>query len=110
MVDLPTETDEMYDSVIRRINEQHPDRRDSAMRALLWVTYATRSLSLDELVTVIRLSSEDEGFYESGWVDAETLLASCFGLINVEKDTRKTRLMRTWNGTPPILSRLTTEI
>jgi ankyrin repeat domain-containing protein 50 len=93
--ELPTEIDEMYDSILRRIDEQDMDRRDSAKRALLWVTYATDALALDELVAFLQIPSADGKSYAMSRVDGETLIESCYGLLTIEDNTKKIRFMRT---------------
>lgn len=84
-----------YDQAIRRIETQKPGMRLIAQKALGWITYAKRPLSVDELRYAIAVQPGHSHFNEEDLSDIDDIVSACRGLVTVDRghDTQTARLV-----------------
>ncbi|TFK21240.1 hypothetical protein FA15DRAFT_645855 [Coprinopsis marcescibilis] len=88
---LPTGVEAMYRTTLERI--EHHDRRNVVRRALLWIIYARRPLSMKELLRAVSTCPDTYAFDDELSVDEDTLVSACCGLIVVESKKGEVRLV-----------------
>ena len=95
---LPTELSALYERTIERILRLKPERGTLGLMALLWVTFAKRRLSLQELqyalATHYVVGSFEVGQFDLDAIpDKAVILAASCGLLTVDAsgDVRLTR-------------------
>ena len=84
---LPKENEALsvaYDQAMRRIEAQKPGMRLIAQKALGWITYAKRLLSVDELRYAIAVQRGHYQFNEEDLSDIDDIVSACGGLITVD--------------------------
>ena len=85
---LPKENEALsiaYDQAMRRIEAQKPGMRLIAQKALGWITYAKRLLSVDELRYAIAVQRGHSHFNEEDLSDIDDIVSACGGLITVDQ-------------------------
>lgn len=84
-----------YDQAMRRIETQRPGMRLIAQRALGWITYAKRPLSVDEVRYAIAVQPGHSHFNEGDLSDIDDIVSACGGLVTVDRghDTNTARLV-----------------
>ena len=84
-----------YDQVMRRIEAQKRGMRLVAQKALGWITYAKRLLSVNELRYAIAVQRGHSQFNEEDLSDIDDIVSACGGLIIVDRgqDTDTIRLV-----------------
>ena len=85
---LPKENEALsiaYDQAMRRIEAQKPGMRLIAQKALGWITYAKRLLSVDELRYAIAVQRGHSQFNEEDLSDIDDIVSACGGLITVDQ-------------------------
>ena len=84
-----------YDQAMRRIEAQKRGMRLIALKALGWITYAKRTLSVDELRYAIAVQQGRSQFDEEDLSDIDDIVSACGGLITVGQgqDTDTVRLV-----------------
>jgi hypothetical protein len=70
-----------YEKTMKQIQEQIGDRAELAKRALAWLTFAQRALTLTELQHALAVVVGESSFDEENLPDVEELISSCSGLI-----------------------------
>ncbi|TFK18348.1 hypothetical protein FA15DRAFT_730208, partial [Coprinopsis marcescibilis] len=90
---LPSGVNDMYDRTMDRIEQQGHPRGTRAKQALLWILFASRTLSIDELRYALAVSPKTGLFEEGRLVAIEALIASCCGLVTVEEESGCVRLI-----------------
>lgn len=90
---LPTTLVGTYDDAMRRIEAQEPDHRDIAVKTLAWVSYAFRSLSVQELQHALVIEPGHSELDEELLLDAQSITALCAGLVVVEPETNVVNLV-----------------
>ncbi|TFK25655.1 ankyrin, partial [Coprinopsis marcescibilis] len=85
---LPQGMDGMYDKTMDRIKALPGRQADLAKRVLIWVTYAQRPLTIEELVLAVSVCPVtfrfDEKMEPAG---IDSILSLCCGLVQVEATT-----------------------
>ncbi|TFK17780.1 ankyrin [Coprinopsis marcescibilis] len=85
---LPRGMDGMYDATMERIRALPEHEADLAKRVLIWVTYAQKPLTPEELVLAVSVCPEtyryDHTLEPTG---IESILSLCCGLLQLEADT-----------------------
>lgn len=84
---LPTTLKGTYDDAMERIENQEPDHRRIAFKAMAWVCYAFRTLSLKELQHALAVEPGDTMLDEDLVVDGQSIKSLCAGLIVVDQRT-----------------------
>ncbi|TFK19426.1 hypothetical protein FA15DRAFT_708991 [Coprinopsis marcescibilis] len=85
---LPRGVDGMYDKTMDRIKAFPEHEADLAKRVLIWVTFAQRPLTPEELVRAVSVCPDTFTFddkLEPASIDS--ILSLCCGLVQVEADT-----------------------
>lgn len=83
-----------YAKAIGRIELQLPGWRELARRVLLWITYATRQLSIDELRAAIAIDPKRQNVDLHDYLDDEDQIVSvCQGPVEVDQESRVVRLV-----------------
>jgi len=91
---LPSGLKDLYGQTWERIEAQTEDEVSLAMKAVIWLTCAYRSLRVTELQHALAVSDEVEGFDEDDIVAEELIVSVCCGLIVVDGESRIVRLVR----------------
>lgn len=81
-----------YDQAMQRIQDQKPGFRTLAERALSWITYAYRLLTVTELCHALAIEVGETEFDEENLDDIEGILLVCCGLVMVDPETETVRL------------------
>ncbi|KAH6911249.1 hypothetical protein BKA70DRAFT_55901 [Coprinopsis sp. MPI-PUGE-AT-0042] len=104
--DFPEKIADVYIRTWERITNQAAGNSmvSLATKALAWVLYATRSLTVDELRHAIATSPDTHKLELSRVVPTETLLGACCGLLVREQETGLVRLVH--YTAKPILRKL----
>ncbi|KAH0536013.1 hypothetical protein FGG08_007096 [Glutinoglossum americanum] len=82
---LPTTLVGTYDEAMQRIENQEPDHKIIAFKALAWVSYAFRSLSLRELQHALAIEPGDADLDEELVMDGQNITALCAGLVIIDQ-------------------------
>ncbi|EON66215.1 hypothetical protein W97_05608 [Coniosporium apollinis CBS 100218] len=90
---LPMTLPETYDEAMRRITNQEPEHRAIALKALAWVSYAFRSLSLRELQHALAIEPGVAELDEELMIEGNNLISLCAGLIVIDQDTSVVNLV-----------------
>ena len=95
---LPTGSDALdiaYSQAMERVESQKPGFEYVAKRALGWVAYACRLLTVNELCHALAIEIEDgaSAFDEENIDDIEEIISVCCGLITIDLETTTVRLV-----------------
>ncbi|KAJ7465134.1 ankyrin repeat-containing domain protein [Mycena latifolia] len=87
---FPADLNGLYDSTMLRIESQTTDDRNLALKALAWISYAIRPLSVTELQQALAVSPEDTELDCDNITDVDVIVSVCAGLIEIghEHDVR----------------------
>jgi hypothetical protein len=101
--ELPEELDDVYDTIMERIDSQDPPRKRqlrkkrgiAARMALKWLTYARETLTLEKLQHAIAISLDPDlsELDADDLIDVDVLLATCLGLVVLNKENEVIRLV-----------------
>ncbi|TFK17905.1 ankyrin [Coprinopsis marcescibilis] len=85
---LPRGMDGMYDVTMERIKALPEHEADLAKRVLIWVTYAQRPLTVEELVLAVSVCPETYRYdHTQEPTGIESILSLCCGLLQLEAST-----------------------
>ena len=73
--------DDVYNRIVREIREQPRDNQNYAFRALSWIGYAARTLTVQELLVAISVEPNQYQLDDSDMIRFEDLLDVCNGLV-----------------------------
>ncbi|KAH6904783.1 hypothetical protein BKA70DRAFT_1153566 [Coprinopsis sp. MPI-PUGE-AT-0042] len=90
---FPTDIDDLYRKTWQRILDLAPAKSLLARNALTWVVYATRSLTIEELLEAVATCPDTHRFEQDRLVQEATLIGLCHGLVAVEEETGLVRLV-----------------
>ena len=90
---LPTTLKGTYDDAMERIENQEPDHRRIALKAMAWVCYAFRALSLKELQHALAVEPGDTSLDEDLVMDGQSITSLCAGLVVVDQRTNVVNLV-----------------
>ncbi|KAG5655135.1 hypothetical protein KAF25_001908 [Fusarium avenaceum] len=82
-----------YEQIMERINEQMPGMRTLAMKALLWITWAKRQLTVSELQHALATKTGKSEFDHGDLIPIEDIVSVCAGLVTVDEDSGIIRLV-----------------
>jgi hypothetical protein len=94
---LPNNIDDIYNQAMERIERQPKPDRELAERVLSWITYACRSLTVEELQHALAVSPKTTGMNPNALVFVWKLTSVCAGLVDIDEEQRIIRLTREWN-------------
>ncbi|RPA88637.1 hypothetical protein L873DRAFT_1755905, partial [Choiromyces venosus 120613-1] len=84
---------EVYAATLDRIRRQRGDKPRLGMEVLLWVSLAKRPLSVSELCDALGVEIGSADLNAENTPPIQTLLGSCLGLVTVDKETSRVRLI-----------------
>ena len=93
---LPTGSDALeiaYSHAMQRIESQKPGFKTLAKRALGWVVYACRLLTVSELCHALAIEDGASAFDEENIDDIEEIVSVCCGLVIIDPETTAVRLV-----------------
>ncbi|KAH6890071.1 ankyrin repeat-containing domain protein [Coprinopsis sp. MPI-PUGE-AT-0042] len=82
---LPLAMDQLYEQTVQRIEAQSAEYSSLAKRALMWVLFAKRTLSLNELSHAVRFTGKSVDSPLEPTPDGKILMAVCCGLLTHER-------------------------
>jgi hypothetical protein len=91
---FPSSIRDVYIQTWDRIVQRNPTRIALAKSVLLWVLYASRPMSLEELERAVATSPETYKFQPNEVVPGNSLVALCRGLVTLEEESGVVRLVR----------------
>ena len=91
---LPSGLDAFYERTLERIESQTTTEISVAMKAILSLTFAFRSLSIAELQHALPVPDDSEGFDGDDITEENVIVSVCFGLITIDKLSGIVRLVR----------------
>ena len=74
-----------YHQTMQRIKAQQKGYQNLALKALGWITYAKRLLSVEELRYALAIKPGASKFEEDNLCDIEEIVSACGGLIIVDR-------------------------
>lgn len=90
---LPNTINELYDDAFRRIDSQNSDDQELAIKALRWVAYAYRPLTVHEFEEALAIEPDEEDFERDAMHPIDIVLEACAGLLIVDEETQQVRLI-----------------
>lgn len=85
LVTLPERLKTMYDDMVDRIQMQDSENVSLALRALSWVFFAVRPLTIQELQYALAVELGDPSFDEDGLPDKDLVLSVCAGVVSIQE-------------------------
>ncbi|KAL8644167.1 MAG: hypothetical protein Q9226_007903 [Calogaya cf. arnoldii] len=92
---LPTTLYELYDNAFQRIKAQSQDDQQLALKALRWVAYTYRPLSLRALQEALAIEPGEEDFDRDSLHPIGLILDVCPGLVAADSQNEVVRLVHT---------------
>ncbi|KAH9484697.1 hypothetical protein JR316_0001596 [Psilocybe cubensis] len=90
---LPDDVQSMYLSLMGRINSQKGEYPSFAKRAITWIMYARRPLTIAELEHALAMREEGSTFNDRDIPAQDTLITSSCGLIEIQPISQTVRLV-----------------
>jgi hypothetical protein len=81
-----------YNDAMERVNGQPDDHKKLANHVLSWIICAKRPLKTIEVQYAWAVKDCENELDEAAIPDAESMLATCFGLVTIDKESEITRL------------------
>jgi hypothetical protein len=91
---FPSSIEAVYIHTWHRILQRNPNRVELAKSVLLWVLYAARPMTLEELERAVTTCPETYKFQPDEVVPGINLVALCRGLVTFEEESGLVRLVR----------------
>ena len=91
--DLPSKLNDTYEDAMYRIQHQHEEHRQLALRVLSWITNAVRPLRVEELQHAVSVELGDEDIDDGPLESAALIVSVCAGLVTVDAESRTVRLV-----------------
>src|SRR5436190_11880308 len=82
---LPRKLDDTYDEAMKRIGSQNDYDKHVAGRVLLWISFAARPLTLEELRCALAVERSQLRLHEDNLMDKKLLTSVCAGLVTVDE-------------------------
>jgi ankyrin repeat protein len=84
---------EVFENAIQRIQSQPGSRQKVAMQSLMWISYARRPLSVDELCHALATRMGDRELDKDNLIPIKTIVESCSGLVVIDHESSTVRLV-----------------
>jgi ankyrin repeat domain-containing protein 50 len=91
---FPSSIEAVYLQTWYRILQRNPTRMELAKSVLLWVLYAARPMTLEELERAVATCPKTHKFQPNEVVPGANLLTLCRGLVPFEEESGLVRLVR----------------
>ncbi|KAF3310099.1 hypothetical protein TWF173_010109 [Orbilia oligospora] len=85
--------DEAYDAAVKRIESQLPGFRELGERVLLWIVFARRPLTTEELRHALAVKAGTSSLDTRGLYTAKDIVSSCAGLATIDGESGIIRLV-----------------
>ncbi|KAF3208564.1 hypothetical protein TWF191_000628 [Orbilia oligospora] len=85
--------DEAYDAAVQRIESQLPGFRELGERVLLWIVFARRPLTTEELRHALAVKAGTSSLDTRSLYTAKDIVSSCAGLATIDGDSGIIRLV-----------------
>lgn len=85
--------DSLYGEAIKRIDGLRDKRGKSARKALSWITYAERTLTVGELCHALAVDIDDKDLNEDNIPDMKDIVSFCAGLVVIDEASNVIRLV-----------------
>lgn len=82
-----------YDDALERIKSQLADDARLALRALSWITFAKRQLTIDEICHAFAVEPDDEDLDPDNILDINDIVSVCAGLVVVDEESQIVHLV-----------------
>ncbi|KAJ4147168.1 hypothetical protein LMH87_001711 [Akanthomyces muscarius] len=86
-------THRAYDEAVLRIDSQNKEYQITARHALLWITYAERPLTANELIHALAVEGGKPSFDEDNVAHIEDVVSVCAGLVALDDKSGIIRLV-----------------
>ena len=83
----------VFASTLDRIHGLAGSRMKVAFNSLMWISHAKRPLKVDELQHALGVRFEENDINKDNFLSLRTILDSCCGLVEVDKDSNIIRLV-----------------
>jgi ankyrin repeat domain-containing protein 50 len=83
LAQLPAGIEGLYAATLTRVEALPKSHRDLAMRVLLWLVFAHRSMSVEEVQYAAAAYPEAQTIGPSRLVSEDTIISACCGLVTV---------------------------
>ena len=90
---LSADLTSVFSSTLDRIQGLPDSRRRVAFNTLMWISHVRRPLKVDELQHALAVRFADNNINEDNLLSIRTVLDSCCGLVEVDKDSNIIRLV-----------------
>lgn len=90
---LPSELDDVYDSILDRIYSQNSDDANLAINILKWITYAKEPLQPTTLQHAVAIKHDSTDIDDGDLIDVEDLVSLCAGIVTVDRERGIIRLV-----------------
>jgi ankyrin repeat protein len=90
---LPTELDKTYEEAMNRIKSQIPEDKELAEKALCWVSYALRPMSVGALLHAIAVVPGQGKLVKGDITREEIVISVCAGLLSIDHQSKIVRLI-----------------
>jgi ankyrin repeat protein len=90
---------EVFKSTIERVLSLPADprhamnRRNLAIKALMWISHAKRVLSVTELQHALAVRLDDSDLDRENFIDPQLIVDSCFGLVEIDVESQTIRFV-----------------
>lgn len=83
----------VFEETFDRINEQLPSRQKIAVDSMMFISYARRTLSIDELRHALTLRVEDADLARDNLLPARAIIESCSDLVVIDNESSTIRFV-----------------
>jgi hypothetical protein len=90
---LPKALDDTYDEAIERICNQDGDDAQLAKKALSWISYAMRPLTVKEIQHAVAVEPSEKELNEEALPHEELLISVCAGIVTIDQESNIIRLV-----------------
>ncbi|VUC33634.1 unnamed protein product [Clonostachys rosea] len=82
-----------YEQVMRRITGQMPGMKDLALNVLMWITFAKRQLTIEELRHALATKKAQSHIDDGDLLDVVDMISVCAGLVTTDTESGIVRLV-----------------
>ncbi|KAK6202220.1 hypothetical protein LQW54_008932 [Pestalotiopsis sp. IQ-011] len=82
-----------YDDAMERINGQSENRKELALRVLMWITCAKWQLTIHQLQHALAVQIDEPSLDEDDFVDINDIISVCAGLVTIDEQSNIVRLV-----------------
>ena len=91
--DLPSRLDDTYEDAMYRIQHQHEEHCELALRTLSWISKAQRPLRIEEVQHAVSVEEGDKDLEDEPLEAPDLLVSVCAGLVTIDAESNTFRLV-----------------